>query len=39
MELDGYAVAESRNGTLKAESEDLTVWAGYLEHAKDGHRA
>lgn len=39
MRLDGCAEVETPNGTLKVESEGLSVWTGYSNHEKDGNKA
>jgi len=39
MRLDGYAETETPSGTLRVESEGLTVWVGYSNHDKDGNMA
>lgn len=39
MRLDGFAEAETPGGTLRVESEGLSVWTGYSGHGKDGNMA
>jgi len=39
MRLDGFAEAKTPGGTLRVESEGLSVWTGYSGHEKDGNMA
>ncbi len=39
MRLDGYAQAQTPNGTLRVESEGLSVWLGYSKNDKNGSMA
>lgn len=39
MRLDGFAEAVTPGGTLRVESEGLSVWTGYSGHEQDGNMA
>lgn len=39
MRHDGFAEAETPNGTLRIDSEGLSVWLGYSGHEKNGNMA